>query len=188
MFRRSNGFAYIINRNTTAVADTEFFFGIGGDIPLAGDWDGDGKDTLSIYRPSENRFYVSNSLRTQFADFDFEFALPGSRPFAGDFNGDGRDDLALYRPCRRPGRHALPRQPVRSRRPHVLGRPPKPTRSLPGIGRAMGSTHWPGTTTAEGMWYFRLANHQLPPEHVLRAGPVEAEVTPVVGRWVVPAD
>jgi hypothetical protein len=187
MFRGSNGFAYITNRNTTAIAETEFYFGIGGDIPVAGDWDGDGTDTLSIYRPSENRFYVSNSLRTQFAEFDFEFALSGSRPFAGDFNGDGRDDLALYRPA--DGKVVI----------RFLGNPPGPADLMfwvpPGTdtvvagdwtGDGVDTLAWHDDT--EGMWYFRVANHQLPPEHALRAGPVEAGVTPVVGRWVVPAD
>jgi hypothetical protein len=31
-------------------------------IPLAGDFNGDGCDTLSIYRPSEARFYIANEL------------------------------------------------------------------------------------------------------------------------------
>ena len=39
-----------------------FFFGNPGDIPMAGDFNNDGCDTVSIYRPAEQRFYVINTL------------------------------------------------------------------------------------------------------------------------------
>ncbi len=184
MFRPSNGYAYVSNRNTTAVATNEFFFGIGGDIPLAGDWNADGKDTLGIYRPSENRFYGSNSLQTQFADFEFEFALPGSKPFAGDFNGDGRDDLGLYRPS--DGFVAM----------RFLGSPSGPADITFYVGSEADSViagdwsgdgvdtvAWHDDTT--GLWYFRLSNSQVVADHVLRAGPIGTAVTPMVGRWVI---
>ncbi len=48
--------------NIQGIADIRFFFGNPSDVPLAGDFDGDGCDTLSIYRPSEQRFYVFNQL------------------------------------------------------------------------------------------------------------------------------
>ncbi|RZV42588.1 MAG: hypothetical protein EX267_09470 [Acidimicrobiia bacterium] len=184
MFRPSNGYAYISNRNRTGIASTEFFFGIGGDIPLAGDWNADGRDTLSIYRPSNNRFYVSNALRTQFADFDFEFALPGSQPFAGDFNGDGRDDLGLYRAA--DGLVAM----------RFLGSPSGPADITFYVGSEADTViagDWSGDgvdTVAwhdddAGLWYFRLSNSQVVADHVLRAGPIGAAVTPVTGRWVI---
>jgi hypothetical protein len=184
MFRPSSGYAYIANRNRTGVANTEFFFGMGGDIPLAGDWNADGRDTLSIYRPSDNRFYVSNALRTQFADFDFEFALPGSQPFSGDFNGDGRDDLGLYRPA--DGLVAM----------RFLGNPEGPADVTFYVGSEADTViagDWSGDgidTVAwhddtEGLWYFRLSNSQVVADHILRAGPTGAAVTPVSGRWVI---
>ena len=45
-----------------------FYFGLGDDAPIVGDWNGDGCDTLGIYRPSEARVYLSNVLATRFAD------------------------------------------------------------------------------------------------------------------------
>lgn len=38
-------------------------FGLGNisDIPLAGDWNGDGVDTVGVYRPPNATFYLTNS-------------------------------------------------------------------------------------------------------------------------------
>ena len=69
---------------------------------MAGDFDGDDCDTLSIYRPSEGRFFVINQLGQNngglgAAEYDFYFGNPGDNPFVGDFNGDGVDTIGLYR-------------------------------------------------------------------------------------------
>ncbi|NNC41795.1 MAG: transmembrane domain-containing protein [Acidimicrobiia bacterium] len=97
MFRPSNGFVYLTNRNAQSVAVNEFFYGMAGDIPLAGDWDGDGCDTFAIYRPTEGRVYLRNALGLGTADHSFYFGDPGDRPFAGDFDGDGFSTVGLYR-------------------------------------------------------------------------------------------
>ncbi len=102
LFRRSDGFVYLRNANSTGVADVEFFFGDPGDLPLAGDFDGDGCHTVSIYRPSEGRVYVINRLGTGAAglgaaDHSYYFGNPGDTPFAGDFDGDGVDTVGLHR-------------------------------------------------------------------------------------------
>jgi hypothetical protein len=90
------------NSNTHGIADIRFFFGNPGDIPMAGDFDADGCDTVSIYRPSETRFYVINELGANNgglgpADFSFIFGNPGDKPFVGDFNGDRIDTIGLHR-------------------------------------------------------------------------------------------
>jgi hypothetical protein len=182
MFRPSTGFAYLANSNATQVASHEFFFGIGGDIPLAGDWDGDGQDTLSIYRPSDGHFYVSNQLRTQFADHHFAFPLTGGVPFAGDFNGDGLDDLGLYR--------LSDGYVVMRFAPGGSGPPDTAFYIGSGAGTVIAGD-WTGDGTdtvawhnnSEGRWYFRLSNSQGTADHVLRAGPQGASVTPVAGHW-----
>lgn len=97
MFRPTNGFVYLTNRNAQSMAEAEFFYGMAGDIPLAGDWDGDGCDTLAIYRPGEGRMYVRNTLGLGPADLSYYFGIPGDRPFAGDFDGDAITTIGLYR-------------------------------------------------------------------------------------------
>ena len=102
LYRRSDGFAYLRNSNTTGIADVTFLFGIPGDIPLAGDFDGDGCDTLSIYRPSEARFYIINKLGSNggglgFADYSYLYGVYGDVPYVGDWNGDDIDTPGLRR-------------------------------------------------------------------------------------------
>jgi glucose/arabinose dehydrogenase len=103
LYRRSDGFAYLRNSNTTGVADVTFVFGNPADLPLAGDFDGDGCDTLSIYRPSEARFYIINELGSGggglgVAEFSFEYGNPGDVPVMGDWDGDRVDTPGLRRP------------------------------------------------------------------------------------------
>lgn len=82
--------------------DYTFTFGGPGDIPLLGDWDGDGIDTPGTYRPSEGAARLTNSIpplgsTNHPADITFYFGLPGDRVFAGDWDGDGIDTLGLSR-------------------------------------------------------------------------------------------
>jgi hypothetical protein len=93
---------YLRNSNTQGPADIRFFFGNPGDVPFAGDFDADGCDTVSIYRPSEQRFYIINQLGTDgggfgAAKYSFMFGDPGDQPFVGDFNGNGQDTVGLHR-------------------------------------------------------------------------------------------
>ncbi|MDH3605413.1 MAG: CHRD domain-containing protein [Acidimicrobiia bacterium] len=97
LYRPSEGFAYIINRRETDIADQSWFMGDPGDIPIVGDWDGDGTDTFSVYRPSEGKVYISNVNETAFASREYYFGVPQDKPFAIDFNGDGTDDIGLHR-------------------------------------------------------------------------------------------
>ena len=84
------------------MADARFFFGNPGDVPLAGDFDGDGCDTVSVYRPSQSRVFIINDLGEGdaglgTAEFDYVFGNPGDKPFVGDFDGDGTDTIGLHR-------------------------------------------------------------------------------------------
>ena len=67
-----------------------------GDIPLALDWDGDGRDTLAVYRPADDTFYFRDAFGSV---LPIAFGVEGTDivPLTGDWDGDGRDSLALYR-------------------------------------------------------------------------------------------
>ena len=71
------------------------------DIPVLGDWDGDGDENLGIYRPSEQRFYLFTSTCTGSpmgaAHISFLFGNPGDQPVAGDWDADGVAEVGLYR-------------------------------------------------------------------------------------------
>lgn len=75
-----------------------FYFGNPGDVAFTGDWDGDGKETLGLYRRSDGYVYLRNSNTQGVADISFYFGNPGDIPVAGDFDGDGKDSVSIYRP------------------------------------------------------------------------------------------
>jgi hypothetical protein len=77
---------------------TEFYYGVPGDIPFMGDWNGDGIDTPGLYRQADGFVYLRNLNTQGIADIRFFFGNPGDVPIAGDFNGDGFDTLSIYRP------------------------------------------------------------------------------------------
>ena len=71
-------------------------------MPIAGDFNNDGFDTVSIYRPSNQTFYIINKLGSNdgglgAAETDYVFGNPGDKPFVGDFNGNGIETVGLHR-------------------------------------------------------------------------------------------
>jgi hypothetical protein len=96
VFRPSNGLLYLKNANTTGFADVAINYGLGGDYPVVGDWDGNGTATIGVYR--NGQFLLRNSNTLGFADLVFAFGTPGDQPVAGDWNGDGIDTIGIYRP------------------------------------------------------------------------------------------
>jgi SpoIID/LytB domain protein len=70
-------------------------FGAVGDIPLSCDWDGDGVDTLGVFRAGT--FYASNVPGSGAATLVFGFGGAGDQPVCGDWDGNGTDTVGLYR-------------------------------------------------------------------------------------------
>ena len=97
VFRPSNGALYLKNSNITGFADVQINYGLGGDYPVVGDWDGDGDVTIGIYR--NGSFYLRNSNTIGFADSVFPFGTPGDQPVAGDWDDNGTDTIGIYRPA-----------------------------------------------------------------------------------------
>ena len=95
VFRPSNGLLYLKNLNITGFADVAINYGLAGDYPVVGDWDGNGTATIGIYR--NGSFYLRNSNTLGFADIVFTFGSPGDQPIAGDWNNDGVDTIGVYR-------------------------------------------------------------------------------------------
>jgi hypothetical protein len=70
-------------------------FGIQGDVPVASDFDGDGRDNIALYRPSTGIWYRSTDAARNYDAV--QWGVPGDRPVIGDFDGDGRGDPAVVR-------------------------------------------------------------------------------------------
>jgi hypothetical protein len=57
----------------------------------AGDFDGDGKAEITVFRPSTGTWWVRNVGSSN-------WGVSGDIPVRGDFDGDGKADVAIYRP------------------------------------------------------------------------------------------
>lgn len=95
VFRRAgNGTGYWFIQGVPPASGIAF----GGsivDIPFTGDFDGDGKADLALYRPSSNTWFIR---RSSLGFQQFNLGAPGSIPSVADFDGDGKLDVSNYNP------------------------------------------------------------------------------------------
>ncbi|HYP27133.1 MAG TPA: hypothetical protein VE262_10485, partial [Blastocatellia bacterium] len=95
VFRPTTGSLFLKNSNSTGFADLLLTYGIPNDYPVAGDWDGDGVDSIGVYR--DGNFFLRNSNTNGMADMVIAFGTPGDQPVVGDWNGDGVDTIGVFR-------------------------------------------------------------------------------------------
>jgi hypothetical protein len=103
---------YLRNSNTTGTADIVFDYGNGvprtgaellavlrspqgRDLPVVGDWNGNGIDTPGVFRAGH--WFLRNSNSPGHADIAFEYGDPGDIPVVGDWNGNGVDTPGVVR-------------------------------------------------------------------------------------------
>ena len=96
VFRPSNGILFLKNTNRSGFANIALNYGLAGDYPVVGDWDGNGTDTIGVYR--NGRFLLRNSNTVGFAEINFLFGQAGDQPIAGDWDGNGIDTIGVFRP------------------------------------------------------------------------------------------
>jgi hypothetical protein len=89
---------YLRNSHTGGAPDVALFYGGSGDVRAVGDWDGDGADTVGIFRPSHGAFYLRNSNTPGVSEITVFYGKPGDVPVVGDWNGDGADTIGIFRP------------------------------------------------------------------------------------------
>ena len=71
-------------------------WGTNGDIPVVGDYDGDGKADYAIYRPSTNTWWILQSSNGAYTSTSFGTA--GDITVQGNYDGDTKTDIAIFRP------------------------------------------------------------------------------------------
>lgn len=78
--------------------DHVFEYGDSDDMPIAGDWNGDGVANIGLFR--DGTWYLDvdgNGRWSEDADIYIErFGQAGDIPVVGDFNGDGIDEIGVF--------------------------------------------------------------------------------------------
>jgi hypothetical protein len=83
-----------IRRSSDGV-ELDVRWGIEQDVIVQGDYDGDGKADIAVWRPSDATWHIlgssSGEMNVQ------KFGLSSDKAMPGDYNGDGITDLGVYR-------------------------------------------------------------------------------------------
>ena len=79
------------------VVDHVFGTGDGEEIPVTGDWNGNGIRSIGTFRDGEWQMDVNGDGKFDFRDETAQFGRAGDRPLVGDFDGDGVEEIAVYR-------------------------------------------------------------------------------------------
>lgn len=74
---------------------TAFQFGTFADIPVGGDYDGDGRTDYAVFRPSNGVWYIVQSSNNQFRAVPF--GQVGDKLVPADYDYDGITDIAVFR-------------------------------------------------------------------------------------------
>jgi hypothetical protein len=101
---------FIIDTNNDGRMDTgdeTFTFGAAGDRIVVGDWNGDGKSKVGVFRSTHDAantavFTLDTNNNHQFdsgADAVFTFGVFTDGIVIGDWNGDGTSKVGVYRPA-----------------------------------------------------------------------------------------
>jgi protocatechuate 3,4-dioxygenase beta subunit len=77
--------------------DHVFHYGAPNDVPVTGDWNGDGIRQIGVFRDGQWNLDTDGDGRFTELDAAVSFGQAGDRPVVGDFNGDGLDEIGIFR-------------------------------------------------------------------------------------------
>jgi hypothetical protein len=92
--------AWFRDANNNGIWDGSDFsstFGAGGDQPVAGDWNGDGRQEIGVFRGGFWYLDMNGDGWWDAGDATSIFGVPGDIPVAGDWNANGKDKIGVFR-------------------------------------------------------------------------------------------
>jgi hypothetical protein len=94
VYRGGNWFIDL--RNDGAADVVTYLGGLAGDIPVVGQFNGNGKAGIGVYRPSDGNWYLDKNVDGALDHISFFGGAAGDKPVVADYNGDGVDDRAVF--------------------------------------------------------------------------------------------
>jgi PKD repeat protein len=103
---RNNTWKWQLDSNGNGIwdgtpTDTLYRFGLSSDVPVTGDWNGDGKSEIGIFRNNTRQWlldYNGNGIWDGTpTDTLYTFGLSTDAPVTGDWNGDGKSEIGVFR-------------------------------------------------------------------------------------------
>ena len=82
------------------LSDTSVNWGLPNDVPVLGDWNGNGTTKIGIFRPTSGIWSLDSNGNYiwEVSDKSSSWGLANDQPVIGDWNGDGKDDIGIFRP------------------------------------------------------------------------------------------
>ena len=159
---------------SATAATTSLTYGTTGDVPVTGDWDGDGVRTPGYVRGAT--WHLSNSMTSATDSLPpFTYGQPGDSFVVGDWDGDGDDTVGVLRAGVWYLRNSLT-SGVASVTPFAFG-----SRGRPVAGDWDGDGDDTVGTYDRGYWRLTNSNTAGPPQRYFRFG--DTRDLPVVGDW-----
>jgi hypothetical protein len=94
----SSGTWYFSKSGKDFTTSAAHIWGTSGDLPVGGDYDGDGQIDLAVHRPSTGQWFVRTSTTNYTVGPTPYWGTTGDVLLSGDQDGDAKSDIIVYRP------------------------------------------------------------------------------------------
>jgi hypothetical protein len=93
----STGNCFVIPRGNPGTPLIQPSWGVPGNVPVSGDYDGDSKTDFAVWRPSTGEWWIVPSSNPE-GPYVQHWGTLGDIPVPGDYDGLGKTNLAVWRP------------------------------------------------------------------------------------------